>query len=74
MTKSTKPISSSGKKVSHPKYRETIQINNALEVSIVDLYAAEAYLVIATPVALNIAIETIIKIEQSKTSGWLPIS
>ena len=43
---------------------------NVLEVSIVDLYAAEAYFVMATPVALNSAIDTIIKIEHNKATGY----
>ena len=43
---------------------------NVLEVSIVDLCAAEAYFVIATPVALNSAIDKIIKREQVKAKGY----
>lgn len=41
-----------------------------LEVSMVDLWAAEAYLVTATPVALKPAIETIINNEVINNAGY----
>ena len=43
--------------------RENIQMKRVLEVSIVALWDAAAYLVIETPVALNIDIEMIIPME-----------
>ena len=49
-------------------------IRKVLNVSIVDLYAAEAYLVTDTPAALKVAIDTIIPKDQKIISGWSFIS
>ena len=55
-----KPISWRTLKVSHPSINEINQISIVLEVSIVDLCAADPYFVIETPEALKTAIDTII--------------
>jgi len=60
-TRMMNPANSPIRNFSLPAARKTIQINKVLHVSIVDLRAAEAYLVIITPVALNPAIERMLQ-------------
>ena len=57
----TKPGIAQGSNVSSPSKQDKIQIVSVLEVSIVDLCAAEAYLVQAIPNELNSEIEKIVK-------------
>lgn len=59
--RSKKPMISCQINVSHPIKSDITQIKSVLEVSMVDLWAAVANLVIATPVALKEAIDTIMK-------------
>jgi hypothetical protein len=56
-----KPGISQGANFSSPSRQDRIQIVSVREVSIVDLYAAEAYLVQAMPNELNSEIEKIVK-------------
>jgi len=49
-------------------------MSSVLEVSTVDLWAAVAYLVMATPVALKQAMDTIMKPEYNIRIGWFPKS
>ena len=51
---------------SHPRPADKAQINTVLEVSIVDLCEAEAFLVIAIPNTLKNAIDTIIPKEHNR--------
>lgn len=53
--------------------KETTHITRVLEVSTVDLWAAEAYFVIATPVALKQAIDTMIPSDSKTILLFLPI-
>lgn len=59
--------------VSVPIINDTAQINTVLQVSIVDLFDAEAYFVIATPVALKKAIENTIPTVYTIRTGFSPI-
>lgn len=52
-TNRAKPTSSPTMKVSVPASRKMSQMTRVLLVSMVDLYAAEAYFVIIIPVMLN---------------------
>ena len=56
-----KPGISQDANFSSPSRQDRIQIVSVREVSIVDLYAAEAYLVQAMPNELNSEIEKIVK-------------
>jgi len=47
-------------------------INKVLHVSTVDLYEAEAYLVMPTPTALNTEIEHMIENDSTINSGYFP--
>lgn len=60
-TRMINPASSPIRNFSLPARRNTIQISKVLQVSTVDLWAAEAYLVIITPVALNPAMERMLQ-------------
>jgi len=55
------PTSYPARNFSLPKRRKTAQMTIVLQVSIVDLCAADAYLVIITPVTLNPAIVNILQ-------------
>lgn len=66
-TSKIKPGISNATKLSRPSARDIIQIKNVRDVSIVERYAAEAYLVVAIPVTLKPAIEHIVKIKSKIT-------
>jgi hypothetical protein len=53
----TKPRSYQGRKSSQPRAREAAQMRTVREASMVDRWAAEAYLVTETAVVLKDAIE-----------------
>jgi hypothetical protein len=55
------PKSYPARNFSLPKRRKTAQMTMVLQVSIVDLCAADAYLVIITPVTLNPAMVKILQ-------------
>lgn len=55
-----------------PIAMDTTQMSNVLDVSMVDLWAAEAYFVMDTPVALKAAIETTIPKDIHKRAGNSP--
>jgi hypothetical protein len=59
-----------GSNVSRPSRQLKIQMRRVREVSIVDLWAAEAYLVVAIPKELKAAIEQI-EIKNSQIIRWL---
>lgn len=70
----TKPTSYQGRKSSQPRASETAQMVMVLAVSMVDLWAPDANLVTATPVASNNITESIMANELSKSGVDAPIS
>jgi len=68
-----KPGISHGFQVSSPRRTEKIQIKNVREVSMVDLWAAEAYLVVAIPDELKNAIEKIVRTTRKRMCQFLVI-
>lgn len=67
-----KPRSYHGRNSSQPMAREAAQMRTVLEASIVDLYAAEAYLVTETAVVLKEAIEHMSETEKRIKAGYCP--
>ena len=65
-----KPRSYHGRKSSQPRRREAAQMRTVLEASIVDLWAAEAYLVTETAVVLKEAIEHMSGTEKRINMGY----
>jgi hypothetical protein len=60
-------------KVSVLRNKEISQMRRVLQVSTVDLWAAEAYLVMATPVALKQEIEQMMPKDYQIRTGFSPI-